>query len=74
MHVMPRRPPGGGVEGQPPYVVKVPVCDEHCLVEHSALGAAPYVKGNLGAGQKDARLLHGNSGGARGVQLVLCGW
>jgi hypothetical protein len=49
--------PGGHVEGQAPYVVHMRMAEQHCLLVHAALGAAPRVQHKLQLRQDDAGLL-----------------
>jgi hypothetical protein len=47
------------MKGDAAYVVQVPVCDEHCLLVHRRLRAAPDVEGQLAPRQYQACLLQG---------------
>jgi hypothetical protein len=51
------RSPAGCVEGDTAYVVEVAVCDQHSLLKHRGLRAAPNVQRQLAAGQYQACLL-----------------
>lgn len=61
--------PAGCMEGHPANVIQVAVCDEHCLLKHRRLRAAPDVERHFASWQYQAGFLASN-GHARYVKAA----